>query len=74
MSKLDVTTQELFLRLGPTAQSRRARAEALFRRLRLESQDQIADALMRAPGAMNAGQIVDKEGKATKRARKTRSI
>lgn len=49
MSKIDVTTQDLFQRLGPTSQSRSARAEALFRRLRFDRSDQIADALSRAP-------------------------
>lgn len=49
MSKMDVTTQDLFRRLGPTSRSRSAKADAVFRRLRLENSDQIADALSRAP-------------------------
>ncbi|PQA86700.1 hypothetical protein CW354_14505 [Marinicaulis flavus] len=46
---MDVTTQELFLRLGTTSLSRSARADALFRRLRSAEQDQLAGDLMRAP-------------------------
>ncbi|MEM8772655.1 MAG: hypothetical protein AAGD92_13500 [Pseudomonadota bacterium] len=49
MSKLDVTTQDLFLRLGPTSQSRSAKADAVFRRLRMEASDQLIEALSRAP-------------------------
>lgn len=60
MSRLDITTQELLLRLGPTSQSRKAKAEALFRRLRLEKQDQIAEALMRAPKLIDAGELAAK--------------
>ena len=57
MSKLDVTTQDLFLRLGATSLSRRAKADALFRRLRFDKCDQIADALMRAPRLIDASDI-----------------
>ncbi len=46
---MDVTTQELFLRLGTTSQSRSARADALFRRLRHADQEQLSSELMRAP-------------------------
>lgn len=53
MSRLEVTTQELFLRLDKNSRSRSAKADALFRRLRLEREDQIADALMRAPRAIS---------------------
>lgn len=53
MSRLDVTTQELFLRLDKTSRSRSTKADVLFRRLRLEREDQIADALMRAPRALS---------------------
>ncbi len=49
MSRMDVTTQELFLRLGTTSQSRSARADALFRRLRHAEQDQLSAELARAP-------------------------
>ncbi len=49
MSRMDVTTQELFLRLGTTSQSRSARADALFRRLRAEEDEQVAHQLMKAP-------------------------
>ena len=57
VSKLDVTTQELFLRLGATSQLRRSRADALFRRLRFDKQDQIAEALTRAPRRLDAADI-----------------
>ena len=53
MSKLDTTTQDLFQRLGPTSRTRSAKADALFRRLRLEQADQIAEALSRAPRAID---------------------
>ena len=53
MSRLEVTTQELFLRLDKNSRSRSAKADAVFRRLRLEREDQIADALMRAPRALS---------------------
>jgi|GEM_PF-6170631 len=58
MSKIDVTTQELLRRLGPTSRSRSAKADAVFRRLRLEQTDQITDALKRAPKSLeNAGKL-----------------
>lgn len=57
MSKLDVTTQDLFLRLGATSLSRSAKADALFRRLRFDKHDQIADALMRAPRRIESSDI-----------------
>lgn len=39
MSRTEVTTQDLFLRLGPTWRSRSARADALFRQLRTQQND-----------------------------------
>lgn len=57
MSKMDTTTQDLFLRLGATAQSRRARAEAMFRRLRFNKDDQIAEALERTPRLIGAAEL-----------------
>jgi len=53
MSRMNLTTQDLLLRLGKTAQSRSARADAVFRKLRLNQRDQIADALSRAPARLN---------------------
>ena len=50
---MDVTTQELFLRLGTTSQSRSVRADALFRRLRHAEQDQLTAELARAPKKIN---------------------
>lgn len=57
MSKLDVTTQDLFLRLGATSLTRSAKADALFRRLRFDEQDQIKGSLMRAPKRMGAAEL-----------------
>jgi hypothetical protein len=56
---MDVTTQELFLRLGSTARTRSAKADALFRRLRFDRSDQIADALTRAPRRLEASDLED---------------
>lgn len=61
MSRLEVTTQELFLRLDKNSRSRSAKADALFRRLRLEREDQIADALMRAPRAISFTEDQEKQ-------------
>jgi hypothetical protein len=36
MSRIDISTRELFLRLGATPRARSARADQLFRRLRTE--------------------------------------
>ena len=69
MSRLDVTTQELFLRLDKNSRSRSAKADAVFRRLRLEREDQIADALMRAPRALS---FVENEEAPQKKRRKSR--
>ena len=57
MSKLDVTTQDLFLRLGATSLTRSAKADALFRRLRFDEQDQIKGALSRAPRRVDGDDI-----------------
>ncbi len=57
MSKIDVTTQDLLRRLGPTSRSRSSKADAVFRRLRMEQSDQIADALARAPKSIRAAEI-----------------
>ncbi len=63
MSRMDVTTQELFLRLGTTSLSRSARADALFRRLRSTEQDQLAGDLMRAPkrASLSSSDISEKK-------------
>lgn len=47
MSRIDISARELFLRLGTTPQSRSARADKLFRRLRSEEADTIVDALLK---------------------------
>ena len=56
MSRLEETTQDLFLQLDRNSRSRSAKADAVFRRLRLEREDQISDALMRTPGALKLEQ------------------
>ena len=66
MSQLEITTQDLFLRLGATSRSRSTKADALFRRLRLEKEDQIAEAFMRAPRKLDQ----DKRAPARKSGRK----
>jgi predicted secreted protein len=63
MSKIELTTQDIFQRLASTAHSRSARADVLFRRLRFTKQDQIAEALMRAPRMLDASAIDDIEEK-----------
>lgn len=49
MSRIDLSTHELFLRLGATPRSRSARADKLFRRLRSEEQQEIVEAMTKAP-------------------------
>jgi len=69
MSRMDVTTQELFLRLGTTSQSRSARADALFRRLRHAEQEQLSTDLMRAPKRLDVANA--KSAEAPKALRRT---
>ena len=52
MSRVDLSTHDLFLRLGATPLSRRARADKLFRQLRAEEEESIVGALTKAPGAV----------------------
>ena len=66
---MDVTTQELFLRLGTTSQSRSARADALFRRLRHAEQEQLSADLMRAPKRLDVAN--DQPAEAPKALRRT---
>lgn len=49
MSRIDLSTGELFLRLGPTPRSRSARADTLFRRLRSDEEQELAQSLLKAP-------------------------
>ncbi len=60
---MDVTTQELFLRLGSTSQSRSVRADALFRRLRAEAHEQAAEPLKAAPVRLNLKRTCKRTGK-----------
>jgi hypothetical protein len=45
MSRTSVTTHDLFLRLGATTRLRSARADAVFRRLRLEKPEDDKDSV-----------------------------
>jgi hypothetical protein len=47
MSRIDLSTRELFLRLGATPLSRSARADRLFRRLRTEEAEALVDQLLK---------------------------
>ncbi|GAB4516382.1 MAG: hypothetical protein Kow00133_00090 [Amphiplicatus sp.] len=49
MSRIELTTGELFLRLGPTPRSRSVRADRLFRRLRSEDEEALAQSMLTAP-------------------------
>jgi hypothetical protein len=61
MSRIDTTTQELFLQLGTTSQSRSTRADALFRRLRSAEEEQLASELLRAPKRLSVGNAIPQE-------------
>lgn len=54
MSRIDVSTRELFLRLGATPRSRSARADRLFRRLRTEETEAIVDQLLKPAARIDA--------------------
>ncbi|HOP19983.1 MAG TPA: hypothetical protein PK585_07865 [Amphiplicatus sp.] len=49
MSRMDLSTYDLFLRLGTTPRTRSARADQLFRRLRSEEEQEIMDSIAKAP-------------------------
>lgn len=55
MSRIDLSTRELFLRLGATPRSRSARADKLFRRLRAEEAEPILEGLLKAPARPEIG-------------------
>ena len=61
-----MTTHDLLQRLGPTSHLRSTRADLLFRRLRFDTQDQIAEALMRAPSHIDTSAIEQEEEKPQK--------
>ena len=46
MEKLDLSAQEIFMRLGDTPATRSAQAEKLFRKLRTGERDDTAKALL----------------------------
>ncbi len=49
MSRIDLSTREIFLRLASTPRTRSARADQLFRRLRNEEAEAVVEALLKAP-------------------------
>lgn len=65
MSKHDVTTQDLLRRLGPTSRSRSAKADALFRRLRMADAEKIAEAISGAPAVVRPN--IDNDASAAKK-------
>lgn len=54
MSRIDLSTHDLFLRLGSTPTRRSARADELFRRLRNEEQQELVEALRKPPRRLSA--------------------
>ena len=54
MSRIDLSTHDLFLRLGTTPRSRSARADKLFRRLRSDEELSLIGKLGRAPAQIDA--------------------
>lgn len=69
MSKLDITTQDLLLRLGSTSHLRSARAEALFRRLRRDDEPNIGKTLSKAPRRLTIDDIMGRESQSRNPAR-----
>lgn len=66
MSKIDVTTQDIFLQLDTTSMSRSAKADALFRRLRMDKSEKATKALQKAPRRLDASDFIDaSEGETT---------
>lgn len=55
MSRIDLSTQELFLRLGSTPRTRSVRADSLFRRLRAEEAQSVARTIFTAPAMPELG-------------------
>lgn len=49
MSRIELSTHELFMRLGTTPATRSARAEGLFRRLRGADHRELQRSIMSAP-------------------------
>lgn len=54
MSRIDLSTHDLFLRLGSTPRTRSARADKLFRRLRSEEEQEIFKSMTKAPKRLPA--------------------
>lgn len=65
MSRIDITTHDLFLRLGSTPRTRSARADKLFRRLRSEEEQEIAQSLLKAPARISPAATADKHDKSS---------
>ncbi len=49
MSRMNISTEDLFLRLGSTPRLRSSRADSLFRRLRSGEQTELMKSILRAP-------------------------
>lgn len=47
MSRIDISTRDLFLRIGTTPHSRSSKADRLFRRLRSEEAEAIVEAIFK---------------------------
>lgn len=58
MSRIDLSTRDLFLRLGTTPRIRSARADKLFRKLRSEETEAIVEALMKPPARIKPDKAV----------------
>lgn len=61
MSRIDLSTEELFLRLGSTPRLRSSRADTLFRRLRSQEQTELVNAILRPPHAIDPKLAPDPE-------------
>lgn len=53
MSRIDLSTYDLFLRLGSTPRTRSARADKLFRRLRSEEEQEIIESITKSPARLS---------------------
>jgi hypothetical protein len=61
MSRIDISTEELFLRLGSTPRLRSSRADSLFRRLRGDERSELMKAILRPPQAIEPKLITDQD-------------
>lgn len=61
MSRIDISTEELFLRLGSTPRLRSSRADSLFRRLRGDERSELMKAILRPPQTIEPNLIADRD-------------